>query len=89
MIALAWIKRWSYVIGGVLFAALGVLNAYYRHKSKRYKDEADVLKATVRAERLKNKIKKEKKEELSRRESEIKKGIKNEDLDDLFNNDDW
>lgn len=89
MILLHQIKRWGFAILGALLAVLGVTSIYFKGKAKKYKTQSDTLKATVHAERTRKKIEKEKKEELSRRESDIKKGIKNEDLDDLFNDDGW
>lgn len=86
------LKLWAYAIGGALLATLGVTSVYFKNKAKRLKQDKDTLKATIHAERTKKKIEKEKKKELSRRESDIKekKDVKDpSDLDDLFNDSDW
>jgi len=87
------IKLWLYAILGSVLAVLGFASVHYRGKAERMKRERDTLKATVHAERTRKKIEKEKKEELSRRESKIKERMKkvetSQDLDDLFNDDNW
>lgn len=67
------IKRWLYALVGGLLAVLGVISVYFKAKAERMERERDTLKATVHAERTRKRIEKEKKEELSRRESDIKK----------------
>lgn len=86
------LKLWAYAIGAAILATLGVTSVYFKNKAERLKRDKDTLKATIHAERVKKKIVKEKKKELSRRESDIKekKDVKDpSDLDDLFNDSDW
>lgn len=84
------IKIWLYAIGAAVFAALGLTSVYYKKKANRASAERDTLRATVHAERVRKKIEKIQKKELSRRESEIKEKVKNEkDLDNLSNPNDW
>lgn len=73
MIILKKIKGWLYALVGGLLAVLGVISVYFKAKAERMERERDTLKATVHAERVRKMIEKEKKEELSRRESDIKK----------------
>lgn len=95
MIILTWLKRWGYAIVGALLATLGVASVYYKKKGEKYKIRADTLKATVHAERTRKKIEKKKKEELSRRESDIKKETEKKDekdfngIDNLTDSNDW
>jgi CHASE1-domain containing sensor protein len=86
------IKAWVYAIVGSLFAVLGVASVYYRGQAKKQRRKADTLTATVHAERTRKKIEKEKKIELSRRESEIKRKGKDENFegfDNLTDSNDW
>lgn len=88
------IKLWLYAIAGGLLAALGVTSVYFKGKADRLQRDKDTLKATVHAERTRKRIEKEKKEELSRRESDIKKEGKKdvkdfEGFDNLTNSNDY
>ena len=84
------IKIWLYAKGAAVFAALGLTSVYYKKKANKASVERDTLRATVHAERVRKKIEKIQKKELSRRESEIKEKVKNEkDLDNLSNPNDW
>lgn len=93
MIIFNQIKAWLWAIGAAVLAALGLFSVTMKKQRDKARDEKEILEATVHAERTRKKIEKEKKEELSRKESEIKERIKNAtkpvDLDSLFNNDDW
>jgi hypothetical protein len=92
MVILSQLKAWGYAIGAALLAALGGVSVYYRNKANKQKAKADTLQATVHAERTRKKIEKEKKIELSRRESEIKKEGKDENFegfDNLTDSNDW
>lgn len=89
---IANLKLWLYAIGTALLAVLGVTSVYFKKKAERVAHQRDTLKATVHAERTRKKIEKEKKEELSRRESDIRKEGKDEDFkgfDNLSNPNDW
>ena len=84
------IKIWLYAKSAAVFAALGLTSVYYKKKANKASVERDTLRATVHAERVRKKIEKIQKKELSRRESEIKEKVKNEkDLDNLSNPNDW
>ena len=90
LIAWMWIKKWAYAIGGAALGVLGLASVYYKRKSNKLGLKADTLEATVHAERVRKKIEKKKKEELSRRESEIKEEIKNEKTaDNLTDSNNW
>ena len=88
---LSQIKIWLYAIGAAVFAALGLTSVYFKKKANRASVERDTLRATVHAERVRKKIEKIQRKELSRRESEIKEEIKKDekDLDNLSNPNDW
>ena len=87
------IKLWLAAMGAALVSGLAAWGMYNKRKADRLKVKAEVLEATIHADRVIKKIKKKKKEESSRRERTIKEKIKNakdpKDLDDLFNNDGW
>lgn len=88
------VKAWVYALLGALLAGMGVFSVYYKKKAEKQQDRADTLTATVHAERTRKKIEKEKREELSRRESDIRKEKeKNDDaftgFDNLSNPNDW
>jgi hypothetical protein len=81
------IRAWLYAAGAALVGGLAAWGMYNKKKAEWLEVRAQTLEATVHADRVIKKIKKKKKEELSRRESEIKerKDVeKPEDLDDLF-----
>ena len=87
------IKLWLYAIGAALVGGLATWGMYNKKKADRMEIKYRTAEATIHADRVIRKIKKEKKKESSRREREIKESVKNgkdpEDLDNLFNNDDW
>lgn len=86
------LKLWAYAIVGSLLAVLGVTSVYFKGKADRMQRQRDTLKATVHSERTRKRIEKEKKIELSRRESEIRKKGKDENFegfDNLSNPNDW
>ena len=90
---LAQSKLYLYAAGAALVAALASWGLYNKKRAERLKSEKEGLEATIHADRTVKKIKKEKKKELSLKESDIKEKTKDvkdpEDLDSLFNNDDW
>ena len=89
------IKLWLYAILGSVLAVLGVTSVYFKNKAERLQREKDTLKATVNAERVRKKIEKKERIELSQRESEIKKEIEKKDeedfngIDNLTDSNDW
>lgn len=86
----ATVKIWLYAILGSVLAVLGVRNVYLSKKAKQLKTERNTLKATVNAERVRKNIVKKQREELSRRESEIKKEIKDDKVpDNLTDSNNW
>lgn len=90
---LGQVKAWLLAIGAALVSGLAAWGMYNKRKAEKLEDRALVAEAIVHADKVIKKIKKEKKKELSRKESELKKEIKNaktpEDLDNLFDNDGW
>ena len=94
MILWKQIKAWGFAIAGALLAVLGVASVYYKEQAKKQRRKADTLQATVSAERTRKRIEKEKKIELSRRESEIIKEKERKDgeftgFDNLTDSNDW
>lgn len=87
------LKVWGLAILGAVLATLTMGVVTLKGQRDRAVLERDVAKATIHAERVKKKIEREKRKEVSRRETKIKEDIKDakdpRDLDDLFNNDDW
>ena len=86
------IKQWLYAIAAALLAVLGVTSVYFKNKAEKAARQRDTLKATVHAERTRKKIERKKKEELSRRESEIRKEGKDENFegfDNLSDSNNW
>lgn len=86
------IKQWLYAIVAALLGVLGVTSVYFKNKAERAARQRDTLKATVNAERTRKKIEKKKKEELSRRESDIRKEGKDENFegfDNLNDSNNW
>ena len=93
---LAKIKLWGGVVGLIILTVLSVFGATMKGQRDRARREVDTLKTTVHSERVKKKIVKEKKKELSLKESEIKERVKKEKREDFEgidnltdNSDDW